>query len=170
MNMKKIVMTLVALLTMTAAMAQQSDNQQRRAPKKMDAQEMTDRMAKDLGLNDQQKAQVLALNKEYQDVLDGPGMGRGPRGHHRGPRPDSLSRQKPDGQTGATGQAGQEKPKAGERPQLTEEQKAEMKQRHAKREEYNTKLKAILSADQQKKWQEMHKRGGQGRGPRQQKS
>ena len=134
--MKKIFATMVALLAMTAAMAQQSDNKERRAPRKIDAQEMTDRMAKELNLDDAQKAKVLDLNKEYQDVLGGPGMGRGPRDGHHGHK----------------------------RPELTEAQKAEMKQRMAKREEYDKKLKTILTDDQQKKLQEMHQRGG--RGPR----
>jgi len=170
--MKKIAMTLIALLAMTAAMAQQSDNnKERRAPRKIDAQEMTDRMAKDLGLDDSQKAKVLALNKEYQDVLGGPGMGRGPRGRHHGHRADSLHRQKADGQTGASEQAPKDQQNAGERPQrpqLTDAQKAEMKQRQAKREEYDKKLSAILTADQQQKFKEMRSRGGRGRGPRQQ--
>ena len=174
--MKKIALTLIALLTIMAAMAQESDNKERRIPRKPDAQQMTDRMAKDLGLNDKQKAQVLQLNKEYQDVLGGPGMGRGPRGgrgHHHGPRPDGKQGQKAkvksdqqtDAQTGATEQA----PKTGkrpDRPQLTEAQKAEFKKHQAKREEYNKKLQEILTADQQKKWQESHKRRGRGRGPR----
>lgn len=173
--MKKIALTLVTLLTMTAAMAQQSDNKERRAPRKIDAQEMTDHMAKDLGLDDKQKAKVLELNKEYQDVLGGPGMGRGPHGghgRHHGPRPDgkqdskseAKKDQQTDAQTGATEQAGQ-KPQG---PQLTEEQKAEFKKQQAKREEYNKKLNEILTADQQKKWQESHKRNGRGRGPRKQ--
>ena len=170
--MKKIVMTMVAMLTMTAAMAQQSDSKERRAPRKIDAQEMTDRMARELGLDDQQKAKVLSLNKEYQDVLGGPGMGRGPRGGHHGPRPDAKKRQKPDGETGATEQAPKDRPQAGEghkRPELTDAQKAEMKKHQAKREEYNKKLNDILTADQQKKLQEMRRhggRGGHGRGPR----
>lgn len=165
-KMKKIALTLVALLTMTAAMAQQSDNKERRGPRKIDAQEMTDRMAKELSLDDKQKAKVLELNKEYQDVLGGPGMGRGPRGGrggHRGQRPDSLK--KTDGQTGAT----QQTPQAGERPQrpqLTEAQKAEFEKRQAEREEYNQKLNKILNGDQQKKYKEMQHRGGRGRGPR----
>lgn len=165
--MKKIFATMVALLAMTAAMAQQSDNKERRAPRKIDAQEMTDRMAKELNLDDAQKAKVLDLNKEYQDVLGGPGMGRGPRGGHHGHRPHAEGGQKTDGQTGATEQAPKEKPQAGEghkRPELTEAKKAEMKQRMAKREEYDKKLKTILTDDQQKKLQEMHQRGG--RGPR----
>ena len=180
--MKKIVMTMVALLTLTAAVAQNSDNQQRerRAPKQPTAEEMTTRMAKDLNLTDEQKAKVQALNAEYKDVLAGPRMGRG--GHRGGPRPD--------GETGATQQQDkkadkkQEQQKADkkgerpERPQLTDEQKAQMKQQMEKRREYDTKLKQILTDEQYKKFQQHHqRRGGRGgfpggqrgqRGPRQQ--
>ena len=168
--MKKIAMTMIALLTMTAAMAQQSDNKQRREFKKIDAQEMTERMATDLKLTDQQKAQLLELNKEYQDVLGGPGMGRGHRGGHHGPRPEGSPDKKVDGQTGATEQAQPDKANAGKRPELTEEQKAEMKKHQAKREEYTMKLKGILTDDQYKSYEKMRRHGGRGRGPRPQQN
>ena len=64
--MKKILLVMMALLTMTTAMAQPSD---RKAPKKMTHQEMTTQMTSKLKLNDAQKAKVAALNKEYQDIL-----------------------------------------------------------------------------------------------------
>ena len=145
-------MTMVALLTMTAAMAQDAKSE-KKAPKEPTAQEMTDRMAKDLGLDDSQKAKVLALNNEHKDVLRGPGMGRG-----RGPRPD--------GQTGATAQQqDQQKQQKKERPQMTDEQKAKMKANMEKRKEYDTKLKQILTEEQYKKFQKQHqRRGGRGGG------
>ena len=155
--MKKILLTMVALLSMTAVMAQDGDKKERKAPKEITPEQITDRMAKDLELTDDQKAKVLALNAEYKDVLRGPGM----RGGHRGPRPD--------GQTGATQQNQQQRP---ERPQLTDEQKAQMKQQMEKRKEYDQKLKSILTDKQYKKFQKQHKRGPRGgrhggpRGPR----
>jgi len=153
--MKKIVMTMVALLTMTAAVAQDVKSD-KKAPKEPTAQEMTDRMAKALDLSDEQKAKVLALNTEYKDVLRGPGMRRG-----RGLRPD--------GQTRATAQ--QQPQQRKERPQMTDEQKAKMKANMEKRKEYDSKLKQILTDDQYKKFQQQHKRRGDrggrgGRGPR----
>ena len=148
--MKKILLTMIALLSMTAVMAQNNDKKERKAPKEITPEQITDRMAKDLELTDDQKAKVLALNAEYKDVLRGPGM----RGGHRGPRPDA--------QTGATQQNQQQRP---ERPQLTDEQKAQMKQQMEKRKEYDQKLKSILTADQYKKWQKQQKRGPKG-GPR----
>ena len=160
--MKKIVMTMVALLTMTAAVAQNNENGQRPEFKKPTPEEMTNRMADQLKLDDKQKSKVLDLNKEYESVLMGPGMGRGfGRGMGRGPRPD--------GQTGASQNNDQQRP---QRPQMTEEQRAQMQQMMEKRQEYDKKLKEILTDDQYKTYQEQHqRRGGRGgfggpRGPR----
>ena len=170
-------MTMVALLTMTAAVAQNSDNNQRerRAPRQLTAEDMTNRMAKDLNLTDAQKAKVTALNNEYKDVLAGPRMRHG--GHHGGPRPD--------GQTGATQQQDKQakrgdkqakkadkqakkndqKGERPERPQLTDEQKAQMKAQMEKRKEYDAKLKEILTEEQYKSYQQNHQHRGP-RGPR----
>lgn len=148
--MKKIVLTMVALLSMTAAVAQSNDTKKEfKAPKKPTPEEMTNRMAKDLSLTDQQKAQVLALNKEYEKVLGGPGM-------RRGPRP-----QKSDVEKSATEQAPKAKPQGErpERPQLSEAQKAEMKQNMEKRKEYDIKLKKILNDKQYENYQKMYRRG-----------
>lgn len=145
--MKKIFLTMVALLSMTAMMAQ-NDKSDKKAPKEPTLEEMTARMAKDLNLTDAQKTKVLALNKEYKDMFKG-----GPRmGGPRGP--------KPDGKSGATDN--QQRP---ERPQMTDAQKAEMKKHMEQHKAYDTKLKSILTADQYKSWQKQHKRGPKG-GPR----
>jgi len=63
--MKKIVLTMVALLSLTMAQAQ-NENGERKAPKKMDPQEMVDRMAKDLNLTAAQKTKVAEVMKEQQ--------------------------------------------------------------------------------------------------------
>ena len=169
--MKKVILTMVALLSMTAMQAQTSDNNERKAPKKPTPEEMTNRMVKDLGLTDAQKDKVLKLNKQYEDVLGMPAM-RGPRPQ----KPEGMGEggDKPDAQTGATPQR-PERPEGfgGQRPQrpeLTEAQRAEMQKRHAQREEYNTKLKDILTDDQYKSYQKMQRRGhgrghGHGHGP-----
>ena len=151
--MKKIFLTMVALLSMTAMMAQDNNNGERKAPKQLTPEEMTEKMATDLSLTAEQKAKVLDLQKEYQDINRGPRMGG-----MRGPRPQA------DGQSGATGQ----RP---ERPQLTEEQKAEMQKKMERRREYNDKLKGILTAEQFEKYQKQFRHGGPrpggfGRGPR----
>ena len=154
--MKKILMTMVALLTMTAAVAQNNGNGERRFQRPT-PEDMTNRMADQLKLDDKQKAKVLDLNKEYENVLMG-GMGRGFGRGQGGP--------------GAGFQGGQQ----GQRPELTEEQRAEMQkqmqQRMEKRQEYEKKLKEILTDDQFKTYQEQQQQrrgrggfGGQG-GPR----
>ena len=149
--MKKIFLTMFALLSMTAMMAQ-NDKSDKKAPKEPTPEEMTSRMAKDLDLTDAQKTKVLALNTEYKDMFKG-----GPRmGGPRGP--------KPDGKSEATDN--QQRP---ERPQMTDAQKAEMKKHMEQRKAYDTKLKSILTADQYKKWQKQQKRGPKG-GPRDGKS
>ena len=151
--MKKIVLTMVALLSMTAVMAQDAKSE-RKAPKEPSAEEMTDRMANDLKLTDEQKAKVLELNKEYKDVLKAPRRPRGPR---------------PDAQSGATQQEDQKDFKKGqrpERPELTDEQKAKFKAHHAKRQEYDKKLKQILTDDQYKSWKKKHGRHGRRDGKR----
>lgn len=81
--MKKIVLTMVALLSMTVMQAQNNDKCEckkgaKKEMRKMTPEMMTEKMTKELSLTDAQKTKVLALNKEYQDVLKGPKMG-GPR-------------------------------------------------------------------------------------------
>ena len=143
---------MVALLSMTVMQAQNNDKceckkeqKEKRpvAPKAVTPEQRTDKMAKELSLTDAQKTKVLALNKEYQDVLKGPKM--------VGPRPPKPQT---DAETGATQQ---QRP---ERPQLTDAQKAEMKQQKAKRDEYNKKLKSILNDEQYKKYEKAQKRHG----------
>lgn len=156
--MKKIVLSMIALLSMTAAMAQNSDTKKEfQVPQKQTPEEMTDRMAKELSLTDEQKTKVLELNKEYENVLGRPGM-------RRGPRP-----QRPDGQTGASEQAPKAMPQGErpERPQMSEAQREEMKKFMEKRQEYDGKLKDILNSEQYEKYQSSHRRGfGGPRGPR----
>ena len=104
--MKKIVLTMMAFLSMTVMQAQEMNVQgERKAPKAPTAEEMTDRMAKELNLTDEQKVKVLDLNKEYQDIFKG----------FRGPRPPRGDfKKKTDGNTGATEQL----PERQERPQM----------------------------------------------------
>ena len=145
--MKKMILTLVALLSMTAVVAQ-NDNKERKAPKEVNPEEVTNRMAKELDLTADQKAKVLKLNTEYKDVLRGPGMGPGMgRGHHGGPRPDA--------QTGATDK--QQRP---ERPM-----KKNFEKQMEKRKEYDKKMQEVLTEAQYKKYKKHH-RGGHHGGPR----
>lgn len=144
--MKKVILTMVALLSMTAMMAQNNDKGERKAPKQLTPEEMTEKMAQDLSLTPEQKTKVLALNQEYQDIHKGPRMGG-----QRPPRPQAA-----DGSTGATSQ---QRP---ERPQLTEEQKAEMQKQMERRREFDAKLKDILNANQYEQYQKQRRHGGPG--------
>lgn len=151
--MKKIVLVLMAAFLMGGmAMAQERGEGRRGGDRKMDpkemAQRMTDRMAKEYSLNEDQKKQLLEINQQMMEKM---GQGRpGP-----GMRPGG---------------------KDGQRPELTDEQKAEMEKKRAEMEaaqkEYNEKLQTILTKEQfedyQKKQQDRGRRGGPrgDRGPR----
>jgi len=143
--MKKIFLTFAALLTMTVVMAQPQDKE-RKAPKQLTPQQQTEQMATRLNLSADQKAKVLKLNTEYKDYINGPGMGGG----QRPPRPNDAN----------TGASEQQRP---ERPQMSDSQKKQMKQHMEKREEYNSKLKAILSDTQYKQYEESQPFRGQGK-------
>ena len=87
--MKKIVLTLIAMVSFGTMMAQDNKDAERRAPRMMTPEEMTERMTKELDMDKAQQAKVLDLNKEYKDVLGHPGMRRG----QRGPRPEGMTQQ-----------------------------------------------------------------------------
>lgn len=135
MNMKKMMLMLVALFAMTVTMAQNANGRQ---PRKMDAATVTTMMTQQLGLNDDQQKKVEALNKKYESVLR-PGFG--------GPRPQKEKDSVQD-------------KNAGQRPGPTEEQKAEMKQRFEQRATYEKELKDILSEDQYKTYLQMRPHHG----------
>lgn len=126
--MKKIVLMMMVLMSMTAATAQDTekkapkakqvmteDNKGRmKAPKPMTIEERTDRTARMLQLNDEQKEKMLQLNKDYDSQLQnilteeqykkyqqmqsftsrahgrGAGPGRGHGGRPMGPRPEKA--------------------------------------------------------------------------------
>ena len=134
--MKKILLTFVALLSMTMAMAQSNNSYGQKGPRQMTPEEMTDLMAGKLGLNDAQKTKVAALNKEYKDLFQRPAFGKRPR--------------KMDG-TGMNGL-----------PQMTDEMKAKIKEHMAKRQEYESQLKSILSDSQYQTYLNMMFRHGHG--------
>lgn len=144
--MKKTLMTLAALLTITAAVAQnenQKDNNQQQEQKDkkecckeskqghdksimlprnpMTVEQRTELMITKLNLTDEQKAKVKALNEQYKDVLENPG------------KPIAYVQ---------NGKA------TTERPQMTDEQKAKVKEQMTKRREYEKNLKDILTANQ----------------------
>ena len=146
--MKKIVLTMIAILSMTAAMAQNEERRDgNRGPRQFTPEQMAENLAGRLNLNDDQKAKLLELNKEYKDVLGGPRMGGGPGNGNRPQRNENAGEgQRP------------------QRPQLTEEQRAQWQERMKKRQEYEEKLKGIFTEEQYKKYQEMRPQRGQRRG------
>jgi Spy/CpxP family protein refolding chaperone len=135
--MKKIILTFVALLSMTMAMAQ-NDNCKEQAPRRMTAEKMTAMMSNKLDLNDAQKEKVEALNKKYQNLFEHPMRS------HRFQGMDSNS--------GPT-----------QRPEMTDEMKTKMKERMAERKEYKNQLKSILSDSQYQTYQKMMPGRGHGR-------
>ena len=140
--MKQMMLMLVVLFSMTVAMAQNANGRQ---PRKMDAATVTTMMTQRLGLNADQQKKVEALNKKYESVLR-PGMG-GPRLGKGGARPQM-------------GQGSVQDKNAGQRPELTDEQKAELKKRFEQRAAYEKELKDILSEDQYKTYQQMRPHHG----------
>ena len=147
--MKKIVLTMIALLSMTFAVAQNDGNNRQR---QFTPEQMTENLAERLKLDADQKEKVLKLTTEYKDYLmmRGPGMG----GQRNGNRP---------GRNENAGEGGQRP----ERPQMTDEQRAKFQENMKKRQEYEEKLKGILTEDQYKQYQEMRPRRGQRGGQRQ---
>lgn len=145
--MKKIVLTMIAILSMTVAMAQNDEKRDgNRGPRQFTPEQMVENLAGRLNLNDDQKAKLLELNKEYKDVLGGPRWG----GRNGGNRPQRN-------ENAGEGQRPQ-------RPQLTEEQRAQWQERMKKRQEYEEKLKGIFTEEQYKQYQEMRPQRGQRRG------
>lgn len=136
--MKKLILALIAIMTMTAAQAQ-NDRPQREGRRNFDPTEMakkrTDDAVKKYGLNEEQAAKLLELNKKYAGQ-----MGRGMRGPRGGAR-----------QGGAGGQ------RNGQRPELTEEQRQQMETMRKEREEnqkkYDAELQAILTPEQYEAYQ-----------------
>ncbi len=170
--MKKIILSFAAALFVSlAAVAQESQNEARPQGKKFDKTEFvkkrTDMTVKQYGLNETQARQLLDLNTKYADI-----MVPGPRGHRHGMRPghgpkqqkDSLRQrpQKPrsDADTGATSQEGKQ------RPELSDEQKAQMKanreQREADQKAYDVELQKILTPEQYQQYQADMKKRHQG--------
>ena len=138
--MKKIMLTMIAAMTMSLAMAQNpSDGRPKNRPEPMTLEQITTQMQSKLGLNDEQYAKVKALNEKYADILKRPAM--------RGMRPHGFGNMD-----------------NGERPQMTEEMKNMMEEHRTKRLAYENELKSILSTSQYTTYQNMMPKRGH-RGP-----
>ena len=138
--MKKIMLTMIAAMTMSLAMAQNpSDGRPKNRPEPMTLEQITTQMQSKLGLNDEQYAKVKALNEKYADILKRPAM--------RGMRPNGFGNMD-----------------NGERPQRTEEMKNMREEHRTKRLAYEKELKSILSTSQYTTYQNMMPKRGH-RGP-----
>ena len=146
--MKKIVMALVAAITMSATAVAQDENQHKQERTQPNREEMlkqrTEETVKAYGLNETQAAQLLELNRQFADKM-GP-MG-GPRqwGGRDGHRPQ-MSRG--DKQSGDSVKAGEQR----QRPSREEMEKRreEMKKNQ---EAYSAELKKIMTEEQYKAYQ-----------------
>jgi hypothetical protein len=92
-----------------------------------------------LGLNDEQKIKVAALNMEYKDLFQRQGFGK---------RPSKM-----DGSVSS----GMDM-----RSEMTEEMKTKMKEHRARMQEYKSQLKSILSDSQYQTYQKMMPGRGHG--------
>ena len=142
--MKKMILALVALMTITSVQAQDDNNSSRGERRRFDRTEMmkrrTDETVKKYGLNEEQAAKLLELNNKYADKMV-PAMGGARDGRRGGARPAF------DANRGGNRQQGQ-------RPEMTEEQKQNMEKQRAERQaamaEYAKELEAIMTPDQYK--------------------
>lgn len=160
--MKRIVMTMLAAALMTSAAFAQDQKEGKRPEKKFDKTEMvkhrTDEIVKKYSLNGKQASLLLALNEKYADK-----MGPGARGHRHG-RPGM----KP-GRPERNAEAAESDAKPAKRPELTDEQKAEMKaqrEEHEKvRKAYDAELQKIMTAEQFQQYKTDMSKQRRGGGP-----
>ena len=155
--MKKLAIALAALLlTATTVTAQNSKTGKKPADRTEMLKKRTEFTVKRYGLDDKQAARLLELNTKFADQL-GPMAFRMGRGGRRGP---GMGPRRNGNATLGNGQ----------RPELTEEQKAKIADRRQKMEEsmkaYNDGLKGILTGEQFKKYSEDMKRMMNGKMPR----
>lgn len=133
--MRRIILVWMAAFLMGGmVMAQQARRSGNMPDPKVRAERMTERMAKEYSLNDTQKKQLLEVNMELVEKMG-----------------DRTGHCKPDVRKGkcekecCCQKAGKRAKKAGKRPQLTDEQRAEQKKA---RDSYNEQLKKIMTSDQ----------------------
>lgn len=120
------------MLAVSVSANAQQKMQERKMPSKEEmAQRMTDRMVEKYGLNDEQKAKLLELNKEYGDKMQRPRRITPRRNLNKG-----------DDNGNPTQPA---------RPS-EEEMKKLREQTRQNHEAYNSKLKEILTDEQYKKY------------------
>ena len=149
--MRRLFTTMIALAMFTFTASAQFGGGQ--PPQRQTPAQVTDRMTEQLGLTDEQKGKVLELNTEYEDIVGFGGFGGGfPGGGPAGPPPQGFG-------GGGFGGGGFQP------PELTDEQKAKFAEMRQKREDYNAKLKEILTEEQYATYEKSRQRGPGGHRP-----
>lgn len=150
--MKRIsLLMIVALLMGGMAMAQQNRRDDRKFDPKVRAERMTERMVKEYSLNDTQKKQLQEANLALVEKTGDRPM------HRRG----DMRKGKNESDSCCCAKAGHRKDakvnkKDGKRPQLTDEQRAQMKagmekqreEMKAARSAYDAQLQKIMTKEQ----------------------
>ena len=136
--MKKLVFTMIAMVTMSlSAMAQDTAQVRRQFNPEQMAKMRTDATVQKYGLNEEQAKKLLDLNTRFADKIRPMGpMGGQRRGGQR-MNPDSLRAQGPQGQRRGPGQRG-----GFNREEMQKNMEA-----------YNNELKAILTPEQYEAYQ-----------------
>lgn len=163
--MKKLIFSIIAVMSLTTAIAQNNDRPRRDGQRNFDRTEMlkrrTDDVVKKYNLNSEQAEKLLALNTKFADKLN-PRMGGFGRGRGSRPAPNFG---------GGNG---------GNRPEMTEEMRQNMEKMRQERQEaqkqYDAELQTIMTPEQfkayqedaEKRMQEGRRRGGGPRGQRNQ--
>ncbi len=151
--MKRLtLLMIVALLMGGMVMAQQNRRDDKKSDPKARAERMTERMVKEYSLNDTQKKQLFEANLALTEK-----MGDRPMHHRRA----DMRKGKNESDSCCCAKAGHRKDgkfnkKDGKRPQLTDEQRAQMKAGMEKQREemkvartaYDTQLQKIMTKDQ----------------------
>ena len=144
--MKRIIVTLIAALTVTAASMAQTDNERRERPSKEEmAKHRTEAMVKKYGLDASQQEKLLALNTKYADKM----KPMHPRRHH-GPHPEAVH---PDDNDRPVPPANDGQDMEKKRKEMKETQEA-----------YEKELKGIMTEEQFEKYKK--ERLEMRRGPR----
>lgn len=151
--MKRLtLLMIVALLMGGMVMAQQNRRDDKKSDPKARAERMTERMVKEYSLNDTQKKQLFEANLALTEK-----MGDRPMHHRRA----DMRKGKNESDSCCCAKVGHRKDgkfnkKDGKRPQLTDEQRAQMKAGMEKQREemkvartaYDTQLQKIMTKDQ----------------------
>ena len=146
---KSLFVIAAALLLSICAFAQENRRQGFERPDEATMLKMrTDRMARELGLDEAQTAKLLELNQKYPNTMMGPRMGeQGRPGMGRPPR-EGMNDQN------ATEENAPKKDRKARKAEEKKAQEAQIKEMEAAMEAYENELKGILTDDQYKTYQE----------------